>query len=162
LNSLFASLTSQNDPSVPVGGRLGEALRWVAAYRAAIDRYNLPVISYEGGQSFVSNSSDEALNTLYFNVNRDPRMQTAYATYLQGWKKAGGQLFMHFHDIGAYSRYGEWGALESSMQTTTPLTAAPPKWQALQNFISGNPCWWSGCSGSRGNQPTAPSDLRVH
>jgi hypothetical protein len=158
LSSLLASLTSQNDPSVPVGGWLGQALRWVAAYPAAIDRYNLPLISYEGGQSFVSNSSHEALNNLYFNANRDPRMQTAYATYLQGWKKAGGQLFVHFNDIGAYSKYGEWGALESLMQTTTPLTGAPPKWQALQSFISGNPCWWPRCSGSWNDQPTAPSD----
>jgi hypothetical protein len=160
LSSLLASLTSQNDPSVPVGGWLGQALGWVAAYRAAMGRYNLPVISYEGGQAFASNSSDGALNNLYFNANRDPRMQTAYATFLQGWKKAGGQLFMHYNDIGAYSQWGEWGALESFMQPTTPLTGAPPKWQALQNFISGNPCWWSGCSGS--NQPTAPSNLQVH
>ena len=65
-----------------------------------------------------------------------------------------------YNDIGAYSKWGEWGALESFMQPTTPLTGAPPKWQALQNFISGNPCWWSGCSGNQ--LPTAPSNLQVH
>jgi hypothetical protein len=50
---------------------------------------------------------------------------------------------VHFNDISPYSQYGEWGALQSIMQTTSPLTSAPPKWQALQGFIAGNACWWA-------------------
>jgi hypothetical protein len=34
--------------------------------------------------------------------------------------------------------------------SSTPLSSAPPKWQAIQNFIAGTPCWWPGCSGMIG------------
>jgi hypothetical protein len=88
-------------------------------------------------------------------------MQAAYDTYLRGWKNAGGQMFVHFNDIYTYGQYGEWGALESFMQTTSPLSSAPPKWQSLQNFIASNNCWWSGCSGTSVRTPMAPTNLVV-
>lgn len=174
LSSLFAALTTQNDPSIPAGGFIAQALGWAAAYPSALAPYNLPLISYEGGQGFesfpngvTSTGANNPLTNLYIAANRDPRMQAAYQTYLQGWKKLGGQLFMQFNDIGNYSQYGEWGALESIMQTTSPLSSAPPKWQALQNFISGTPCWWSGCTSavvgaSPPPVPMAPSNLTIH
>jgi hypothetical protein len=165
LANLFASLTSQNDPLVPAGGWLGQALGWVGKYAPAVAKYNLPLISYEGGQTFVGfpTGAASAYTNLYIAANRDPRMQAAYAAYLKGWKANGGQLFMHWFDIGAFSQYGEWGALESIMQTTSPLSSAPPKWQGLQNFISGTPCWWQNCTGTIVNAqtPMAPVNLRV-
>jgi hypothetical protein len=90
-------------------------------------------------------------------------MSQAYRRYLEHWKAGGGQLFMHYSDIGVESKWGSWGALESIMQTTTPLSSAPPKWQAMQNFISGNPCWWPSCSGTIGARqlPEAPTQGRV-
>jgi hypothetical protein len=152
LNSLFASFSSQNDPSIPMGGWLGQAASWVAAYSAIAEKYKLPLIAYEGGQSLVSypqgvnaDGSGSALTRLYVGANRDARMKSAYRSYLQEWKARGGQLFVHFNDIFPPGQYGEWGALESFMQATAPLSNAPPKWQALQNFISANPCWWPGC-----------------
>jgi hypothetical protein len=173
LTSLFAAMTSQNDPGVPSGGFLGQALGWVAAYGPALAAYKLPLIAYESGQSFVSfphgvnsDGTNNALTNLYINANRDPRMQSAYQSYLQGWKSNGGELIMHYNDIGQYGQYGEWGALESITQTTNPLTSAPPKWQALQGFIAGTPCWWAGCAGSVGSNaspavPMAPTSLSV-
>lgn len=168
LASLFASLTSQNDPSIPVGGWIAQALRDVAAYKPILAPYNLPLISYEGGQSFVSfphgmnaNNTPNALTNLYIAANRDPRMQAAYQTYLQGWKSNGGELFVHFDDIYTPSQYGVWGGLESIMQTTTPLGSAPPKWQAMQNYISANQCWWSGCQGTLARVPTAPTNVNA-
>jgi hypothetical protein len=166
---LFTSLSSQNDPSIPAGGWIARALGDVAAYGPILAKYNLPLIAYEGGQSFVSfphgmnsNNTPNSLTNLYIAANRDPRMQAAYQTYLQGWKSNGGQLFMHFNDVYPPSQYGEWGALESIMQTTSPLSNAPPKWQALQNFISGNKCWWSGCSAtSIAVAPMAPTNLKA-
>jgi len=58
---------------------------------------------------------------------------------LSDWKANGGQIYMQFVDIASPSQYGQWGALESFMDTVTPLSAAPIKWQALQNFIASNP-----------------------
>jgi len=73
-------------------------------------------------------------------------MAAAYTAYLGEWKANGGGLFMHFVDTYPPSQYGEWGALESTMQTVSPLSNAPSKWQALQNFILNQPCWWVGCA----------------
>jgi hypothetical protein len=73
-----------------------------------------------------------------------------------------------FNDIGPGSQYGEWAALESIMQTTSPLTSAPTKWQAIQNFITQNGCWWANCAGTVSSSvgsvpavPMAPTNLRV-
>jgi hypothetical protein len=120
-------------------------------------RYNLPIIAYEGGQSLVSN--DSAMLSLYIAANRSPSMATAYTTAFKDWKSNGGQLYVVYSDITKPSQYGEFGALESFMDTVNPLSSAPPKWQAIQKFISENPCWWPNCVGTIGTAgatPTAP------
>jgi hypothetical protein len=167
LASLFQSLYSQNDPTtddesyfsrilrwwhrsggmIPPGGFIAQGAAWERDFITTLAPYKLPLLAYEGGQNF-SNGSTDALNTLYIAANRDPRMAQAYTRYLQQWKTSGGQLFMYFDDVGVGSKYGSWGAIESIMQTVTPLSSAPPKWQAIQNFISGTPCWWPRCSGT--------------
>ena len=170
LTSLFASFASQNDPSIPAGGALAAASKDEAAYSAMLASYKLPLIAYESGQSLIafpngisSTGANTPLTNLYIAANRDPRMGAAYTTYYQQWKANGGTLMMVFADIAPYSQYGEWGTLESLMQTFNPLSSAPPKWQAAQNFISANPCWWSDCAGAVVPivTPLAPSGVRT-
>src|SRR5690348_12921946 len=90
------------------------------------------------GWGFASfpDGADTALTNLFDTANSDPRIATAYTTALQPWKSNGGQMVMIFSDIGRWSQYGEWGLIQSIMQTITPLSSAPPKWQAVQDFIS--------------------------
>ena len=86
-------------------------------------------------------------------------MAAAYATAFKEWKANDGEIYVVFADIYAPGKFGVWGALESFMDTVSPLDKAPPKWQAIQNFISANPCWWPGCTGTIGPAaatPTAP------
>jgi hypothetical protein len=187
LSSLFTSLTSQNDPSIPAGGWLNQVSGWEAAYPPVLALYKLPMIAYEGGQTFQGfpngvnpDGSNTPLTNLYIAANRDTRMGTAYTNYLQQWKANHGELFMNFSDMGLYSQYGEWGALESLMQVVNPTTlqvdssrsSAPPKWQAIQSFITNNQCWWAACSGTGSsggtggappppNVPNPPTDVRV-
>jgi hypothetical protein len=168
LNSLFMSMKEQNDPTVPEGGWLAAASRAEAAYHKALADYRLPLIGYEGGQSFVGfpkYEDDSAVVKLYISANRDPRMAGVYTTALQNWRANGGQTWALFGDVCAPSKYGEWGALESFQDTVDPVSKAPPKWQAIQNFISSNPCWWPGCSGHvaavAGPTPAA-SGVRPH
>jgi hypothetical protein len=169
LGYLFQSLYSQDDPTsgdgsylsrilrrwsrsatmVPPGGFIAQDAAWEQDFIKNLAPYKLQLLAYEGGQNFANGSTD-ALNTLYMAANRDPRMGQAYTRYFQQWKTSGGQLFMYYNDVGVESKYGSWGALESIMQTTTPLSGAPPKWQAIQKFISGTPCWWPNCSGTIG------------
>jgi len=147
LEILFQSLYKQNDPAIPAGGFLAQDSEWVKDYVKDLAPYKLPLLAYEGGQTFANGTTD-ALNDLYMAANRDPRMGQAYTKYFRQWKADGGQLFMYFNDVGVESKYGSWGAIESIMQPTTPLKVAPPKWQAIQDFIATTPCWWQGCSGT--------------
>jgi hypothetical protein len=158
LAMLFEAMTAQNDPSIPTGGFLGETSAWESAYAAVGTTYHLPIIAYEGGQSFVS-YTNAALQSLYDAANVDSRMATAYSQYLQSWKANGGQVFVAYNDMGPYNQWGEWGALQSLQQATA--SPAPPKWQALQSFISGTPCWWSNCVESIASVPQTPANFHA-
>jgi hypothetical protein len=162
LAGLFSTVYSQAGfSSVPTGGWIAQCNTWLSSHVTALSTYGIPIVAYEGGQALQGSptygAGSTALN-LFITANRDARMGTAYTAYLNGWKTNGGTLFMHFNDSFPPSQYGEWGALESFMQTTSPLNSAPSKWQAIENFISANTCWWSGCTGSIGGtpSPTAP------
>lgn len=153
------------------GGDLKQTSDWEASYKLALAPYKLPFIAYEGGQTFVGFPKyldGSAIVNSYVAANRDARMGAAYSKALQDWRSNGGQLYMNFQDICTSSQYGEWGALESFLDTVTPLNSAPPKWQAIQNFIAANACWWPGCSGVAGSAPQkaevpmAPSNISVH
>jgi len=154
LNTLFTNINTN----------LASVSAWEASYKAALAPFKLPYIAYEGGQSLVAISGGPA-QALYIAANRDPRMAAAYATAFNDWKNNGGQTYVAYADIAKPSNFGEWGALESLWDTVKPLSSAPPKWQALQNFISTNTCWWSGCVGAIGTSstatPAAPTNLTV-
>jgi hypothetical protein len=59
-------------------------------------------------------------------------MTALYAQYLANWVAAGGDGFIHYSNVTAYTKYGSWGALEYEDQD--PATA--PKYQALMTFAS--------------------------
>ena len=112
-----------------------------AKYRATANRYGLHLISYEGGQHMVGvlgAQNNNELSALFDAFNRDARIKQLYLDYLASWKQAGGELFVHFTDVGIFSKWGRWGALEHIAQ---PRTAAP-KFDAIQHFIEQNPVWW--------------------
>ena len=151
LARLFASMKTRNDPSIPEGGWLAQVSRFQASYHAALAPYKLELIGYEGGQSFVghpNHGDGSPLVNLYIAANRDALMGAAYTRALTDWRANGGHVWVLYADIYAPSQYGQWGALESFLDTVDPLSKAPPKWQAIQTFITGNPCWWTGCSGT--------------
>lgn len=140
LNDVFSLLTdSQYRYS------LEKVLGYIRQQKALADEYKLDLIAYEGGQGLVdfkTTRNDEFPNPLLYAANRDPRMATLYHEFLDGWKAAGGELFMHYSSPRTYQKYGSWGAKE---YITQPISEAP-KYQALLTFIRTNPCWWRGCS----------------
>jgi hypothetical protein len=150
------------------GGALKQQSDWEVAMIAAIAPYKLPLVAYEGGQSLVAfptYQNGSPVTNLYVAANRDPRMGAAYTTLLNNWKSNGGGMFIIYDDISQANMYGEWGALESFMDIISPLSSAPVKWQAIQNFITGDPCWWAACAGTIGATgvavPMAPTNLTV-
>jgi chitodextrinase len=113
----------------------------MASHRAVADNYGLRLFTYEGGQHMVGVAGaqdDAALNTLFDNFNRDPRIKQLYLDYLVMWKSAGGELFVHFNDVSQYTKWGRWGALEYVAQPRSES----PKFDALQTFIEQTPVWW--------------------
>jgi hypothetical protein len=111
------------------------------SHRSVANKYGLRLLAYEGGQHMVGvgpAQDDKALNALFDNFNRDPRMKPLYLDYLAIWKREGGELFMHFNDVSRYTKWGRWGALEYVAQPRSES----PKFDALMSFIELNPVWW--------------------
>lgn len=128
LTRLFSELNSGGElSSGPSGGAKALSLSWVADNLSVARNFGVQLVAYEGGQHLVGvggASSIDALTDLFTKANRDPRIGDLYTDFLQGWESLGGGLFMHFTDIGSYSRYGSWGALEEIGQSTSPKYAA--------------------------------------
>jgi len=163
LNDIFNQITAGGEISGATAA-LAQVSGWEAAYKKALAPYGLPYIAYEGGQSllgFPAYMNGSAVVNEYIAANRDARMGTAYTTALNDWKANGGETYVLYDDVYFPGEYGEWGLLESFMDTVSPLTSAPPKWQATQSFITNNPCWWSGCARTVADAPQAPSGFKV-
>jgi hypothetical protein len=102
---------------------------------AVASNYGLKMVAYEGGESLVGYNgaqNNTALTATFKAVSRGSRMNSLYATYLQNWIAAGGDMFVHYSDVSAYSMYGSFGSME--YQDQDPTTA--PKYQALMTFAS--------------------------
>lgn len=134
----------------PPGGAIAEAGGWVTAHRSEADARGVALVAYEGGQHLVGYFGAEdnvALTDLLIAANRDPRMGTAYTSYLESsWAAAGGELFVHFNDASSYSKFGSWGAVERLDQPSTPkhdaLKAFADRLFA-EGFESGTTALWS-------------------
>lgn len=124
VDKLMADVTGLKDNSLPSNVQLAQ-------------KYNLPLVAYEGGvsmQSYYYGDKEPQVTELFRQVMRNPRMKDVYLSYLNNWKQSGGQLFMHYNDIGSISKWGAWGALEYQDQDISTA----PKYQGLTNFISSN------------------------
>ncbi|WP_146201413.1 CBM9 family sugar-binding protein [Leucothrix arctica] len=107
--------------------------------------YGVDLIAYEGGQHFVqskTHSVTEGATPYLIQANRHPHMATLYTRLLQGWKKAGGKLFVAFSAPRPYTWHGSWGIKEYINQ---PMHKAP-KYRALIGFAKGHKCWWAACN----------------
>jgi hypothetical protein len=149
LADFFATLTGQTGTagytytSVPAGGHLGQAKAWMKSYTEMMNSTypTMRLIAYEGGQSFLASSSETCAGwtALVTAAERDARMAPAYTNFLTYWQanvgSTGTNINNLFNDIYPLSQFGTWGLLESVMQTVDPLAAAPPKYQAVMNYI---------------------------
>lgn len=155
VDDLFTEITQggilmDTDPSdgntVPTGGALEEAYRWMDEYDALAAARDLHVVAYEGGQHLVGVggvANDKVIEALFNTANRDPRIGDAYAAYLDHWKSAPNgrlELFVPFLLAQRYTKWGSWGTLEHIGQ------AGGPKYDALTGFAGSHQCWWTNCA----------------
>jgi chitodextrinase len=107
-----------------------EQLNFMRQNKVLADKYNVQLIPYEGGQHLWSGNS--AVQALYIQANRDPRMRDMYNQYFTGWKTiSGNSLFFYYNSIMPAGQFGSWGALER--QDQDPYTAY--KYLALLDYI---------------------------
>ncbi len=110
----------------------------LTGYAAIANKYGLPLMAYEGGQHMVgiySAMNNDTLTALFRDANRSQRMEQLYDAHLQNWKAVGGDMFMHFNDVGGYSKWGFFGSMEYQDQDISTA----PKYRSLMNFASQNP-----------------------
>jgi hypothetical protein len=132
LDELFSELRAVSVPA---------AVASVAEHAAIAKAHSVELVAYEGGQHLAGvagAAENEAINRLFDDANRDPRMRDLYADYLSGWRKNGGHVFVPFTSCGTPDKYGRWGAREWLQQ---PRSDAP-KLDAILQFAEQNPRWW--------------------
>ena len=118
------------------------------------NKYNVKLVTYEGGQHLVtgvlgnkvSENEKPRLRKLFNQANRDSRMKQRYITFLNGWKKLsvnGTSLFTLYTLPQSFYRYGNFGLkehLNKSRQNS-------PKFDGVLSFEEDVAnCWWDGCS----------------
>ena len=85
---------------------------------------------YEGGTHVVglgSQVDNEALTDFFHHLNYTPEMGALYTDLMAGWEAVGGQLFTHFADVYAPTKWGSWGALRY-------LSDDNPRWDAVSTW----------------------------
>jgi hypothetical protein len=106
---------------------VGEAMLKAMENKKLADKYGKRYIAYEAGQHIVSPTEIETVAAL----NRDPRMQDIYKSYLEAWRAQVGDLMVIFQSSGGISQYGAWGIQEYPGQ---PLDQTPKR-RAILEFV---------------------------
>ena len=111
----------------------------VSNARSLAERFGLRLVAHSAGLALrtASSARDEAVEALFVQANRHPRVEKLYAALLDGWRTQGGGLLTHAALATRYGRRGSLGAVESVHKLDTP------KFRALMSFAERSPRWWS-------------------
>jgi len=113
-------------------GKVDEAIGYMRQDKALADRYGLRLIAYEAGQHLRYNGPDQ---TVIARLARDPRMETLYIRYIEGWKREAGDLLTFFVDVDPAGPVTDWGMSEWPGQ---PLAETPKVRALLAAQATGN------------------------
>ncbi|RTZ63942.1 MAG: hypothetical protein DSZ29_06240, partial [Aquificaceae bacterium] len=112
------------------GGAIALTLgQYVDQNKKLADKYGLELLAYEAGQHLIRYDpphtvKDPAVLNMFMRAQKDPRMQSAYQRYLNGWAQHGGGLLMHFYGIGELSKKNFFSMLDYVDAPSTPKYAA--------------------------------------
>jgi len=140
MSDIFTFLYDKKEPnSIP------NVIKLIKAQVKKAKKYGVQLVAYEGGQHLVDwDNRNTKLNPtkLFIQANKSQRMEKAYTDLLNGWRDAGGTLFVNFSAPRTSAWYGSWGTKE---YLTQPLNHAP-KHRSILSFIRHSPCWWESCA----------------
>jgi hypothetical protein len=109
------------------------------ANAALAARYRLKMKGYESGPhssaSYFPADKIDAITALFSAAHRSTRMQELYLEYYAQWIASGGDTMNQYSDVGPWSKWGMWGALE--YVTQDPATSA--KYRGLNAVIQKHP-----------------------
>ncbi len=140
VKDIFTSLYDVKEPnSIP------NVIKLIEAQAKKAKQYGVQLVAYEGGQHLVDwDNRNIKLNPtkLFIQANRSQRMEKAYTDLLNGWRDAGGTLFVNFSAPRTAAWYGSWGTKEYLTQSLNHA----PKHRSILSFIRNSPCWWESCA----------------
>ncbi len=122
--------------------RVPKTLEDVRASARVASRYGVGLAAYDGGQDLVAPSAlrqDDELGNRLNAANRDRGMAQVYTSLLEGWRRSGGELFVHSSFATPYDATGREGSIEYIDQPRR----VTPKHDALLAFAETNSRWWS-------------------
>ncbi|MDE2097308.1 MAG: hypothetical protein KGL39_08705 [Patescibacteria group bacterium] len=142
-----------------IGYYVDQMSQWVTAIKATGYTWaTLPIYCYEGGDALddalaIENSVPGWRVNVLLAAQRDSRMAQAYydpshtlsatySGYLEELRKLGVSFICQLSGTGPPVSAGMspgsagWGALENTMQTISPLSSAPSKYQGIMDFIN--------------------------
>jgi hypothetical protein len=123
-----------------IGGGFATSLH---SLPAEVLGYPLPLIAYEGGPSLYTDSidggaandqgvpTDDHVTTFIEAMNRDPRISTVYDIHLNLAKSKGLWTHTPFTDAGIWSKFGQWGHLE----TLDQKPSSSPKYARILQHV---------------------------
>lgn len=91
---------------------INNTLKAVKEQAQIAQSYGAQLVVYEGGQHLVhskTHSLKEGANPQLIKANKRPMMAQAYQRLLNGWKLAGGNLFVAFSAPRPSTWQGSWG-----------------------------------------------------
>jgi hypothetical protein len=111
----------------------------ISAYVNLAEKFNIPLITYEGGVTLGANAKlPPGVDDSYLSVMRNQRLYDLYTDLLNQWRQLGGKLFVNFTDIALYTKFNKNGSAE---YLTQPLQETP-KVRALYDWAQQNRPWW--------------------
>lgn len=104
-------------------------------------RHGLRLVTYEAGYGEFtppSHRDDQAYTDFLAKLQRRPEFRALETQNYRAFQTAGGALFMNYGIIGTPSKWGNWSALESVRQTSSPRYDAMRAWNAAEAVKGGS------------------------
>ncbi|MDV7340367.1 calcium-binding protein [Terasakiella sp. A23] len=116
----FAYLADQlRDPTVD--SSIPQVLEALAQQRALVDRLDMDLLAYEGGQHvhhfFATSGNAAQITDFMIEFVRSDHMADLYQDLWDGWAEVGTGPFMQFGDVGEPGLYGSWSMYEDLANT---------------------------------------------
>jgi hypothetical protein len=143
LDHFFHQLESGNELSCAEPAdknSLADAIELYKVYARIAEARGLELYVYESGTHFNYEGKNSAVEQLFVDATRDPRMGQLYRRNLEAFKQAGGTIMNAWGWIAPHDMWANADNINDREH---------PKYRALRDFAEQEPCWWERCDRSQ-------------